>query len=209
MHRFRQPETALFPTSCFAGKNKTMNMINHNTRGSRTFPWIHNRAAFSLIELLVALSILAVVAAIIVPRFLNVRQSAQDTAAAHTVVEVNNLYNQWVALGGTVGTGTGANVIDFLCRVGSTTSATRANLVTTSNPVRDATGSFGSGNIQIGGAGTCSSIASGLPLAGTADGFVVLTGGTGLWWKQGNAYWPITFNASNSPAFTIGTRVDL
>lgn len=58
--------------------------------------------AFSLIELLVALSILAVVAAIIVPRFLNVRQQAAETAALSQKVALQRACQQWLALGGNI-----------------------------------------------------------------------------------------------------------
>jgi len=55
---------------------------------------------FSLIELLVSLAILAVVAALIVPRFLNIRSQAEITLANQAVGELNNTYNQWISLGG-------------------------------------------------------------------------------------------------------------
>ena len=60
-----------------------------------------SKKAFSLIELLVALSILAIVAAIIVPRFIGVRRQAIIAVADQNIAELNNQYQQWVALGGT------------------------------------------------------------------------------------------------------------
>ena len=58
---------------------------------------------FSLIELLVALAILGVVAAIIVPQFLNVQQSAQAAVVTSDIgPEVQNAYNSWLSLGGSL-----------------------------------------------------------------------------------------------------------
>ena len=55
---------------------------------------------FSLIELLVALSILAIVAAIVVPRFLNVRQDAELAVMNQNLSELNSEYYKWMNLGG-------------------------------------------------------------------------------------------------------------
>ncbi len=61
------------------------------------------QSAFSLIELLVALSVLALVAAIIVPRFLGIRQSAQDAVAQQMASELNRTFATWQDSGGTIG----------------------------------------------------------------------------------------------------------
>ncbi len=57
---------------------------------------------FSLIELLVALSILAVVAAIIVPRLLNLQSQADAAVAQQMQSQINTTYAQWRDAGGTV-----------------------------------------------------------------------------------------------------------
>lgn len=67
---------------------------------------LHNKQAFSLIELLVALSILAVVAAVIVPRFLNVRAQASQTTTQTQQQTVQRAVQQWLSLGGTCSAGT-------------------------------------------------------------------------------------------------------
>jgi prepilin-type N-terminal cleavage/methylation domain-containing protein len=57
---------------------------------------------FSLIELLVALSILAVVAAIIVPKFLGINVQAGNTAAQNQASELAKACYNWVGAGGMV-----------------------------------------------------------------------------------------------------------
>jgi prepilin-type N-terminal cleavage/methylation domain-containing protein len=74
---------------------------------------------FSLIELLVALSILAVVAAIIVPRFLNVRTQASAATARASLQEFQNIARQFVSLGGTInGTATASDLLFVLNQSG-------------------------------------------------------------------------------------------
>lgn len=58
--------------------------------------------AFSLIELLVALSILAIVAAIIVPRFLNVRENAVEVMVRSQADTFQHAFDSWLSLGGTI-----------------------------------------------------------------------------------------------------------
>jgi prepilin-type N-terminal cleavage/methylation domain-containing protein len=60
--------------------------------------------AFSLIELLVALSILSVVAAIIVPKYINLRAQANAAALQETVDQLNRTLSSWIDLGGIMGT---------------------------------------------------------------------------------------------------------
>lgn len=57
---------------------------------------------FSLTELLVALGVLAIVAAVIFPRFLNIRNNAADTAAVAMATELNRVYGAWTATGGKI-----------------------------------------------------------------------------------------------------------
>lgn len=88
------------------------------------------RKAFSLIELLVALSILAVVAAIIVPRFMGLRDAAQRAVVEQNIGALNSALANWQAAGGTfkpLGTWFDApNVYNYLALKkagGGTTSA--------------------------------------------------------------------------------------
>jgi prepilin-type N-terminal cleavage/methylation domain-containing protein len=62
---------------------------------------VRNIHAFSLIELLVALAVLGVVATIVVPKFLGLREQAQSTAAQQIQKEINVTYANWKAAGGT------------------------------------------------------------------------------------------------------------
>jgi prepilin-type N-terminal cleavage/methylation domain-containing protein len=59
-----------------------------------------HHSAFSLIELLVALSVVALVAAIIVPQFMTVQKQAQDTVAQQMASELNHTFANWQASGG-------------------------------------------------------------------------------------------------------------
>ena len=60
----------------------------------------HQARAFSLIELLVALSILAIVAAIIVPQFLNIRAQAQLQVVDQNLKTISDATAMWQSLGG-------------------------------------------------------------------------------------------------------------
>lgn len=179
-----------------------MNMINH---------YKNNGKAFSLIELLVALSILAVVAAIIVPRFLSVRENAADTVATAQIKALNNAYTQWQSLGGTLGTGTVANVMTFLTTQGSTSSTTRAGLAAT--VISDTTGNFGSCTISISGVPYNSTAAA---ITGSStDGFLIGNGtpttipnGT-LVFKSGNRAYPVTFTSGAATPFALGSGINL
>jgi len=62
---------------------------------------------FSLVELLVGLSIMAVVAMVVMPRYLDLRRSAADAAAKAQISVMNSVFNQWRALGGKVNFATG------------------------------------------------------------------------------------------------------
>ncbi len=72
------------------------------------------KSAFSLIELLVALSVLTLVAAIIVPRFLNIQQTARDVVAQQMASELNNTYGNWLAGGGKIGSNPAPSTEDIL-----------------------------------------------------------------------------------------------
>ena len=103
--------------------------------------------AFSLIELLVALSILAVVAAIIVPRFLDVRSQAAATTLEAQKKTIENAVQQFISLGGTIGTTTtvyAGDVLKFLIQ-----SSASGTARTTIGAVKDSTGMFGSSSIAL------------------------------------------------------------
>jgi|GEM_PF-1403688 prepilin-type N-terminal cleavage/methylation domain-containing protein len=79
------------------------------------------RRSFSLIELLVALSVLAVVSAIIVPKFINVRKEADETVAKQIESQLNTTFSQWLSLGGVIsGAGSGLTTGDILTLLTST-----------------------------------------------------------------------------------------
>jgi len=101
-------------------------------------------SAFSLIELLVALSILAVVAAVIVPRFLNVRSQAAATVLAAQLAQLNHTYNQWTSLGGADGGDSGINVLQFLSTPSDGTPSRSAGTL-----CADSAGNFGSGTVSL------------------------------------------------------------
>lgn len=92
------------------------------------------RQGFSLIELLVALAILSVVAAIIVPKFLNVRQQAQDTVVQNNLKEITNQKNAWMDAGGIAPPTTDAlapfHVLEFLSQPGNPSDPTRGMTTT-------------------------------------------------------------------------------
>jgi prepilin-type N-terminal cleavage/methylation domain-containing protein len=108
-----------------------------------------NNRGFSLIELLVALSILAVVSAIIVPKFLNVRTSASQTTAFANMKEINNEIREWIALGGQIGTKPVAgDVLNFLGGNGGV-RATATSAGTALGSAADSSGTMGSFTIAI------------------------------------------------------------
>jgi prepilin-type N-terminal cleavage/methylation domain-containing protein len=101
---------------------------------------------FSLIELLVALSILAIVAAIVVPRFLGVRENSATAVATNNFNEIQNLSRQFVALGGTVGQPSTAHSGELLVLL--TTQATGDAPRTVGNS-SDSPGSMGSSSVYL------------------------------------------------------------
>jgi prepilin-type N-terminal cleavage/methylation domain-containing protein len=83
------------------------------------------KAAFSLIELLVALSILAVVAAIIVPNFIGINNQADDTVAKNNIQTLSSVYASWTDMGGNAGSantcGGPITILEFLTTVSNGT----------------------------------------------------------------------------------------
>lgn len=61
------------------------------------------KKGFSLVELLIALAILAIVVAIIIPKYLNTRRQAMWAIALNMEVDFNKALDNWRALGGTLG----------------------------------------------------------------------------------------------------------
>ena len=119
------------------------------------------KGGFSLIELLVALAILAIVSAIVVPKFLNLRSQASDTALQATVAEIQNAYNNWQALGGVI------NTTDWSANTG--TSYAFLSLVTMSPAGRESLHGAAGPAVGVGNAtakdssGVLSSTTIGLP----------------------------------------------
>lgn len=114
-----------------------------------------SKKGFSLIELLVALSILAVVAAVIVPRFLNVRTEAAYTATQSQQRTLQRAIQQWLSLGGgatgTPGVITSSNKSgDILLFLNQTAAAAGGARPTGgSTGLADSSGSFGSTTVSI------------------------------------------------------------
>ncbi len=73
--------------------------------------------AFSLIELLVALAILAVVSTLVIPKFLALHVKAEDAVARAMMKQLNSTYLQWRALGGEPNDSAPFEVIYFLSKV--------------------------------------------------------------------------------------------
>ena len=108
----------------------------------------NTRKAFSLIELLVALSILAVVAAVIVPRFLNVRTQAAATATQAQQRTIQRALQQFLSLGGTITAGTkSGDVLLFLNQAAPSVGTARP--AGGSTGMTDSTGNFGSTTISL------------------------------------------------------------
>jgi len=78
-------------------------------------------------ELLVALAVLSLVAAIIVPKFLNVQSRAQDTVAQQMAGELTHTFAAWQAGGGTISSN--ATTSDLLYVLGNQGSGALNNVV--------------------------------------------------------------------------------
>jgi prepilin-type N-terminal cleavage/methylation domain-containing protein len=76
-----------------------------------------SRRGFSMTELLVALGIIAVTAALVVPRFIDVRQRASEAYYQENVKRLNRAFATWEAAGGYVGAS--AYTSDILKLLGS------------------------------------------------------------------------------------------
>jgi len=149
---------------------------------------------FSLIELLVALSILAVVAAIIVPRFMNVRQNASVAVAASNLRQIQNMARQFVALGGTITAGTG----DFMALIATQPTAAGTRTVLTN--AKDSTGTMNSTTIYYSGTVTPSTTASATSTAGVYYSGATLgtSGGTASYADGNGDAWSFTSDANGN-----------
>lgn len=161
---------------------------------------------FSLIELLVALSILAIISAVIVPKYLGLRQQAAASVVNTQLVELNHLYDQWIALGGTPSILTspatkGIYTLKFL------------TVASDGTHYRGMTAAYGTDNMATFGSYTISinavaNTSTSAPRASDPDGFYrTAPGGMpvlgNLCYKLGNTAYAITYNAANSPAYVF------
>jgi len=164
---------------------------------------------FSLIELLVALSILAVVAAIIVPRFLNVRTNAAQSAAAQNMREVQGLCQKFIALGGTNGGTAGTfvaagDMLNYISGNGGTRSMTAAGVAQTPAALGnacDSSGTMSSGIISLSPAptvpGTYPTSAATIAALGAGFGVSKLTAGATAYYCDGNgSAWTLTVDGT-------------
>jgi prepilin-type N-terminal cleavage/methylation domain-containing protein len=106
--------------------------------------FIATKRGFSLIELLVALSIIAIVAATIVPRFMNVRFQAAETMGDAQMKEFASAYQKFISLGGT-GSANSGEVLNFLAQQPTAVGTAR----TTVGAMVDSSGAFGSTVISL------------------------------------------------------------
>jgi prepilin-type N-terminal cleavage/methylation domain-containing protein len=109
------------------------------------------KRSFSLIELLVALSILAIVAAIIVPRFLNVRSQAATTTTQAQEKALSSAIQQWIAMGGACA-GSAPKAADYLTLLNDSTGSTASprQYGTAANLLSDSVGALGSYTLSLG-----------------------------------------------------------
>lgn len=167
-------EKGVAPTSCIRRQKQKTNMIHHSYK--------NNGKAFSLIELLVALSILAVVAAIIVPRFLNVRGQAAATTARAQQQIIQNAVEQFISLGGSCGTATAGPILNFL----NTTPPASGPRATALGVSDSAASTFGSSTISLQLNPQATNQAS-APASTATSGFYWNAAANGLaWYVDGN-----------------------
>jgi prepilin-type N-terminal cleavage/methylation domain-containing protein len=104
--------------------------------------------AFSLIELLVALAILAIVGALVIPKFLNLKDNAADRIAQAQIATINSVYKQWVALGGERNGSTSFETIYFLSKLPASPTAVRDCDI---GACTDTLGNWGSTTVMLSG----------------------------------------------------------
>jgi prepilin-type N-terminal cleavage/methylation domain-containing protein len=107
-----------------------------------------NKNSFSLIELLVALAILAVVAAIIMPQFLNVRSQAATAVDNAQQAQIQASIQQWISLGGT-GLLTGTDTTSESTNAGNIIAFLTQPAPRTFVGLSDSNGTLGSNTISL------------------------------------------------------------
>lgn len=86
--------------------------------------------AFSLIELLLALGVVSLLGALIVPKYLSVNTQAQAVVAAQIASQLNSTYGQWAASGGIAGSAAlTADVLQVLTSNRKTSAGSGTGLV--------------------------------------------------------------------------------
>jgi prepilin-type N-terminal cleavage/methylation domain-containing protein len=175
--------------------------------------------AFSLIELLVSLSVLALVAAIIVPKFLNVGAQAQQTVDATNLDELTHMAQAWQSLGGT---NTNPNdvfaafhLIEFLNQPGDPNDPRRGMTLKNIDPGNTCIDAGTSNTISLPGVVNGNIHSSGPQTASDADGYYVKQGtaqpqpyplsNSNLYQKKGNQVIPIDFELASAVFIRTGT----
>jgi prepilin-type N-terminal cleavage/methylation domain-containing protein len=105
---------------------------------------------FGLMELLICLVVLAVVAALIVPSFIGVRERASQVTYEATVAELESAYNKWTSLGGVLQPGSETeNASAFIRLIMSDPVEGRARVVAGAASCTDSSGPAGSWMISL------------------------------------------------------------
>jgi prepilin-type N-terminal cleavage/methylation domain-containing protein len=174
------------------------------------------KKAFSLIELLVSLSILAVVAAIIVPKFLGVGDQAKLAVASDARVQIENALQQFRALGGSSTNCSPGSIIQFLAK-----TAPRGTYIEGGNTLSDSAGVPSSSMISLpitvntdmstnssSTALGCFSYAYSMagfntpPAAGFYSDRALGSGGSYAYYSNGKNVWSISIDSSGRVTFT-------
>lgn len=137
--------------------------------------------AFSLVELLVALSILSVVAGLIIPRFFNMRESATDASAMAQASALNSVYQQWRSMGGKLtftGDATTADTMRAIWFLQETGNSQNDRGVS-SSPLIDAMDALGSRSVSVSPMGNNGATAIAIN-ATMADGVYIAGAGSAL-----------------------------
>jgi prepilin-type N-terminal cleavage/methylation domain-containing protein len=156
-------------------------------------PIMKNRG-LSLPELLVALSIIAIVAAVVVPRFRDVRAKAQEAYLNENVRRMNSAFATWEAAGGVVGSN--AKTSEILRMLGSepgvALSLDSGTTDDTSDDIIDSSGSgvANSSRVRI-------NLPSDIPLPSSPEAILVV-GGKKLFFDPAQK----AFVAISEPTFT-------